>query len=365
MPNRRRPRSYAVIAALIAIVLLTACDPLAPEPTAAVIIVTPTDTPQPTLILQPTDTPTVTVTPSPLPTNTPTLTRTPSRTPSRTPTSRPSPTVSFTPSPTLPPLACTETEGQVIDLTLESKIARLNVPYRVYVPPCYTSTGKRYPSVLLMHGSDRDHTQWTDYLEAHRSLERGLGLGVLPPMILIMPYGGALANSNAEFGLRPSWEDVILSELLPEVERNFCTWNEREARAIGGISRGGFWAFLIGFRHPDVFGAIGGHSAFFDRDHIAKSVAGDYNPLFLAETIQIPFPQRPRLWLDVGADDYARNTIEEFKDILISREIDPGFVLNPVGEHTMEYWKSHVAEYLSFYGQSWPRNAAELPSCLS
>lgn len=332
---------------------LVACDPLAPDPTTVVVIVTPTDTPLPTLIVQPTAsftpsvTPTATLTPTPRPTNTP------------------NPTITATATPSLTPTVCTDTVGQIVDLRFKSAIAKLNVPYRVYLPPCYSQTGKRYPLAILMHGSDRDETEWTDLLDVNGKLERGLALGALPPMILVMPYGGELANSNSEFGVRETWEDVVVDELMPEVERNFCTWNDRAGRAIGGISRGGFWAFEIGLRHPDLFSAIGGHSAFFDEDHIAKKYAATYNPLFLVETLTLPARLQPRIYLDVGADDYALNPIEEFHDKLVEHKIDADFVLNSTGEHNIDYWKSHVTEYLSFYGQTWPRNVSELPSCLS
>jgi hypothetical protein len=36
----------------------------------------------------------------------------------------------------------------------------------------------------------------------------------------------------------------------------------------------------------------------------------------------------------------------------------------PEGKHEKAYWASHVAEYLSFYGQTWPRDIKDLPSCL-
>jgi enterochelin esterase-like enzyme len=358
MMQLSRP-SLLLILVIVCTAVLVACDPLAPDPDAVVIVVTPTDTPLPTLRVQPTlsFTPSLTLTP----TRTPTLqfTHTPSRTPSHTPT------ITLTPSLTLTRLPCSATEGQSINLTMRSQIARSTVRYRVYVPPCYSDSGKRFPFVILMHGSDRDETQWTDYLAVDKKLESGLALGTLPPMILVMPYGGALANSNGEFGLRPTWENVVLEELLPEVERNFCTWNTREGRAIGGISRGGFWAFVIGLRNPERFGAIGGHSAFFDEDHIAKRYAAQFNPLFFVETLTIPTRLRPRLYLDVGADDYARTPVESFKARLDEQQIDADFVLNPTGEHTTEYWAEHVTDYLSFYGQRWPRNPAELPSCLS
>jgi enterochelin esterase-like enzyme len=312
--------------------LLVACDPLASDPTPVVIVLSPTPTR--------TD----------LPTSIPTLIPTPTVTPTRPP-----PTETATVTPT----ACTETKGQIVDLNFSSRVARSDVRYRVYLPPCYGQTTRRYPYVILMHGSDQDQTEWTELLGAHDALEIGLAAQVLPPMILVMPDGGALANTNM-FRDGASWESVVIDELMPEVEANFCTWNTREGRAIGGISRGGFWAFLIAFRHFDLFGAVGGHSAFFDPGNAPAT----HNPLSLAKTVQFPPGLQPRIWLDTGREDYARGNIEIFQRTLSNRNIDPGYTMNPVGKHEVKYWAEHVAEYLSFYGQTWPRSAEDLPSCL-
>jgi S-formylglutathione hydrolase FrmB len=305
-----------------------ACDPLAPEPTRVVIVLTPTSTR------------------TPLPTPEPTATS----------TGTPEPP---TATPTATPFVCNQKQGQIVTLALTSKVARVDVPYRVYLPPCYADTTRRYPYVILMHGSDQDHTEWTDLLKVNEALETGLEVGALPPMILVMPYGGDLANTNT-FSDGASWESVVVSELMPEIEKNFCTWNAREGRAIGGISRGGFWAFEIALRHLDLFSAVGGHSPFFD----AQNAPPQYNPLNLAKTVQFPPGLQPRIWLDAGKDDYARANVEIFQKTLASRNIDPGYTMNPVGKHEVAYWAQHVAEYLSFYGQTWPRAIEDLPSCL-
>jgi enterochelin esterase-like enzyme len=308
--------------------LVVACDPLAPEPTAIVIVLTPTPTltPPPTAIPEPTESPT----PEP-PTEVPTAT----------------------------PWVCGELKGQIVNLTFSSKVARADEHYRVYLPPCYGETTRRYPYVILFHGSDADQTQWTEQLAAQEALEAGLTAKALPPMILVMPEGGELANTNV-FKTGQSWESLVIDELMPEVEKNFCTWNAREGRAIGGISRGGFWAFEIAFRHFELFGAVGGHSAFFD-PQIAPPA---YNPLSLAKTVQFPPGLQPRIWLDAGKDDYARPNVEVFQKTLATRNIDPGYTMNPTGRHEVKYWAEHVGEYLSFYGQTWPRNVEDLPSCL-
>lgn len=319
----------------------TACDPLGNA--AQVIALAPTRIPTPTPL-----TPAVT------------LATLPPRTPDTiaTLTDAPNPTdVPFDATTTAASI-CIDQHGQVLDTAFKSKIARQDVAYRVYLPPCYWQTSRRYPYVILLHGSDGDQTEWTDRLHIDEALDQGIASGVLPPMILIMPNGGDLQNTNI-FG-DASFEALVLSELTPAIEQNFCTWNAREGRAIGGISRGGFWAYEIGLRHPQEFSAIGGHSAFFDPTNAPPA----YNPLNLAQSVKFSPGLQPRLWLDAGRNDYARPNIEMFAQTLSARHIDPGYTLYPIGEHTDSYWAAHVSDYLAFYGQTWPHDPSELPSCL-
>jgi enterochelin esterase-like enzyme len=267
--------------------------------------------------------------------------------------------VSASPVATEAAFSCDETKGQTVDLTFDSEITSAPIKYRAYLPPCYADTSRRYPYVILMPGSDKDSTEWTDELKINEALDTGISVQALPPMILIMTDGGDLMNTNV-FQEGASWESVITDELMPEIEKNFCTWNDREGRAIGGISRGGFWAFEIGFRHPDLFSAIGGHSAFFDPDNAGPA----YNPMALAKTVEFPPGQQPRIWLDVAQGDDVRPNIEIVQKTLTDRGIDSNYTMNPQGDHNVDYWSAHVTEYLAFYGQSWPHNAQELPSCL-
>lgn len=335
---RKCPVPLFTLALMILALLAVACDPLAPEAMPTRIALNPT----------------ATATNAPLPTAIPSATSTPTDTP--TPTATPT----ITPVPTATPRVCAETQGRVVSLTFFSEIVRQDVPYDVYLPPCYAETGRRYPYVLLMHGADQDEKIWIEKLGAQKALEAGLRLKALPPMVLVMPYGGELANLNI-FREGAGWESVVLTELMPQIEANFCTWNEREGRAIGGISRGGFWAYLIAMRHPELFGTVGGHSpAFYWENNAPPS----HNPLYLARDMEFPPGLQPRMWVDIGSDDKGRPTTEEFHEMLEARGIDSSFTLNPVGNHDVDYWAAHISEYLTFYGQVWPRNIQDLPSCL-
>ncbi|PJF36223.1 MAG: hypothetical protein CUN49_06535 [Candidatus Thermofonsia Clade 1 bacterium] len=325
-----------LLLSLCALLALAACDPLAPDPTAAALQ---------RAARQATITPLL---PTAVPSLTPTITPTPTVTPTATPT--------FPPTPT--PYRCPEERGQTVELSFFSQIAQQSFVYRAYLPPCYAETQRRYPFAILLHRQGGDQADWTA-VGVQRAYEAALKAGEVPPMILIMPAGGQLADQNI-FAEARSWASVILDDLLPAVEKNFCTWNAREGRAVGGISRGAFWALYIGFRYPELFGAVGAHSPALYEDNAPPEA----NPLALARTVTFPLGAQPRFWIDIGAQDELEPTVTQFANTLIERGILVSFTRYPGGNHDIAYWTEHVREYLTFYGQLWPHDVRDLPSCL-
>src|SRR5450432_841781 len=141
---------------LAILLLFCACDPFAPviTPTPQIIIVTPENTATPVS------------TSTPLPTITP----------------LPSPTPQNTATPT--PLPCLQDGGQIIPFDdFRSTVAGENLKYRVYIPPCYVQTQRRYPYAILLHGLQQDEKEWSN-LGIQAALDRGIKLGALAPMIV-------------------------------------------------------------------------------------------------------------------------------------------------------------------------------------
>lgn len=325
-------RLFGVGLALLVVVLM-GCEPLAPyEPSPVAVVITG----QPTLTVLPSATPTATATRTPIPTNTP----------------------DFTPTPT--PFPCDEETGRVIDFNdNRSETANENLRYRVYMPPCYLSSQKRFPLVILIHGLSFREQQWEE-IGLIDALDQGIRLGAIAPMVVVMPYMGAIGQRN-RFPPNPSYETFLLDELLPKVERDFCIWSNRDHRAIGGISRGGFWAYSVAMRHPDIFGIVGGHSAFFPNN--TSEVPAAFNPLEMALNASFLQEADLRMYLDNGASDSSGPSQQLFSSRLSARGITHVYRVNPVGEHNNEYWSAHVSEYLSFYARDWTRNYSELPGC--
>ncbi len=274
-----------------------------------------------------------------------------------TATLTPLPTPTSSPSSTPSPVPCTETEGQIVVDTFISHMTGRDFRYRIYLPPCYAQSGRSYPYVIMLHGlvpgtDAMDDSQWIR-LGMTGAADQGFVAGDLPPLIIVMPNG-----NDADYGYDNSTlPDIIVNELMPLVESRYCIWNEPAYRAIGGLSRGGFWAYWIAFSHPELFGRVGGHSPFF----YTADYASDENPDNLVDTA--PGINSLVMHIDHGAQDYVENGAVDFVTRLQRRGIDPEYIVYPTGAHTEDYWASHVADYLDFYTADWPRSVQDYPVC--
>jgi enterochelin esterase-like enzyme len=253
--------------------------------------------------------------------------------------------------------ACAETTGKVYDHELLSNLSKRRFTYTVYTPPCYQTEPALYPTLYLLHGSNATDSYYWAQLGLVDTLDTEIAAGRLPPMLVVMPFGGRTANENL-FG-KTDWGQMILTELLPTIETDYRASPTKAMRAIGGISRGGFWAMHLAFLYPDVFASVGGHSAFFDLGHLAAA-----NPLFLAESA--PDLDTLRIWLDHGPDDFAAANIGLLARRLSARGINPQYRVFRYGRHEPTYWAAHLRDYLAFYAETWPlpKTTGQTPALL-
>lgn len=327
--------SFTFVMCIATLIIISACEPLAYNPTPVAVVIT--NEPTATVYTEPTITPTPTITRTPFPTETPFVTITPT------------------------PFPCDDTAGQLVPFAQNPSAVSggENLRFIVYLPPCYQQSGARFPYTILLHGLSYREEQWQD-LGMIDALDAGILNGTLAPMVLVMPYMGNFGQVN-QFPPDPSYETHLLEELVPLIETNFCLYQNRDYRAIGGISRGGFWAFTIAMRHPDLFGIVGGHSAFFSGDTV--SIPPPFNPLELAVDDETLSDADLRIYLDNGASDSSGPSQQTFSSRLTANGVPHTYVVHPVGDHSNEYWSEHVAEYLEFYGETWEKQYSNLPSC--
>lgn len=264
-------------------------------------------------------------------------------------TGTPASTLTATPAPT--PTPCGR-PGEVISGSFPSATAGGDHAYRLYLPPCYGVDGYTYPTLYLFAGNIHNEGKW-DELGIDEAADEAIATGEIPPLLIVMPAGGWLADKTS--GGPGSYESLILNELIPHIEAARCAWAEPAGRAIGGISRGGYWALETAFRFPDHFVSVGGHSA-----ALLDSFAGpEVNPQQTALNNDLG---TLRIYLDIGGDDHVRtNTIRLHED-MVAAGVDHEWHLND-GRHDDVYWSGRVPEYLQWYGAAWPLDRASYPRC--
>jgi len=275
--------------------------------------------------------------------------------PTWTPKPTDTPAQTTIPQPTqTPTLETCATPGQVITGTYPSQNLTDGPErnYRVYLPPCYSQDGRLYPTLYLFHGNIGNDSVWDD-LGIDETADELIQTGQIPPLIIALPDGGYLANNSS--GGPNSFEGVILDEFFPFMEATYCVWPNPEGRAIGGLSRGGYWALEIAFRFPELFISVGGHSA-----ALYDTAAGpDLNPQFTGLTNDLG---DLRIYLDIGENDYLIPNIRKLHEDMEAARRPHLWILNQ-GEHEDGYWALHAPEYLLWYTEPWPLDRSAYPAC--
>lgn len=255
------------------------------------------------------------------------------------------PTVTLLPSPT----PCAQL-GR-IETGIFSSLA---MAYRIYLPPCYGVDGRTYPTLYLLPGTGHTEAIW-DNLGIGEAAEAGILAESWPPFLIVMPDGGWIATNSS--GGPGSYESVILTDLIPTIEQMYCVWADPAGRAIGGMSRGGYWALEMAFRFPEQFASVGGHSAALLDQYAWPAVNPQYTGLSqdLGDL---------RIYLDIGSNDYVINNIRQLH-LDMETAVPPiphTWILNE-GSHEDAYWQTHISDYLAWYTEPWPLLRTDYPSC--
>lgn len=145
---------------------------------------------------------------------------------------------------------------------LKSRILAATVRYCVLLPPMYDVAAKHsetYPVLYFLHGLGDDErtlfkTGGWNLIEDLRQQHK------LGDFLIATPDAKASFYVNSADG-KVRYSDFFLQEFVPYVESHYRVRRERRARAISGISMGGYGALRFAFAHPDRFSAVSSQSA--------------------------------------------------------------------------------------------------------
>lgn len=267
--------------------------------------------------------------------------------------------------------------GKVLESReFKSAILGRNVRYSVYLPPGYESNPTRhYASVYLLHGYPtqpvNSETDWIQQGSADRLIDEAIASGRLPPLIVIMPDAKATWYMNS-FDGKVRYEDMLVQEFVPFIDKTFRTREQRLFRSTVGLSMGGYGAMMLALRHPDLFAAAAALSpGIRTEEEMAKTSDADYaqywaplfgpaqgearitdiwrshSPLSLMQTLPVDDLKKGRWWIDIGDDDFLSQGSDALHTVMKQRGIPHEYRVRD-GGHTWLYWRTGLIDALEF-----------------
>ena len=135
----------------------------------------------------------------------------------------------------------------------------------IYLPPGYDPDGqKRYP---VLYEAPFPYDLWDSSVNIGVVLNTLIDSGAIPPTIVVFvnDYNAPILDTECANSTDGSqWMDTFISStVVSYVDATYKTIVKASARAIIGLSEGGYCAAILALRHPAVFGTSIPFSAYF------------------------------------------------------------------------------------------------------
>lgn len=265
-------------------------------------------------------------------------------------------------------LVCNAQTGKVYDnLSMASKILKVDRKYAVYLPADYESSQRSYPVLYLLHGGGDDHTGWVQFGEVLHIADKSIADGTATSMIIVMPDAGTLRKGYTN-DIKGEWryEDYFFEEFIPFIEKTYRIKKEKRYRAIAGLSMGGEGTFIYALRHPEMFSSACPLSAatgpsspettkeYLNRRNIPFSSEADVSEFHRRNSVMELINQTAdqekksvRWYIDCGDDDFLFEGNSLIHIALRKKEIPHEFRIRD-GAHNWTYWRTALPDVLKF-----------------
>lgn len=243
-----------------------------------------------------------------------------------------------------------------------SSLNKRELPYCAILPAGYHNAENNFPVLYLLHGLFGRFDNWltnTEIINYARAF----------PFVIICAEGGDNWYMDSAKSENHFYETYLAEELIPDVEQRFKVRANRNSRSVAGLSMGGYGAFKLALRRPELFYFAGSMSGAFHAAEIASSrnsdewikllpsiteIFGSHSPVTrsrddLFELVNNYPPEQiknlPYFYFDCGKDDSF---------LPINRRLAKDFFQKKVpfefhefeGSHDWDYWNLHLPHIL-------------------
>ncbi len=262
--------------------------------------------------------------------------------------------------------------GKVMDnLSMQSKLLKMDRKYAIYLPPDYETSSRSYPVLYLLHGAGDDQTGWVQFGEVLHIADKAINSGSATPMVIVMPDANTGRRGYVN-DMQGEWlyEDFFFQEFMPFIEKTYRIKGEKRYRAVAGLSMGGEGTFIYALHHPELFSSACPLSAAtgprsleeMDKYRLWASAEGaksadreeyfrKYSVLSLIENIADDQKRAVRWYIDCGDDDFLYEGNSLVHIAMRKKEIPHEFRMRD-GGHSWTYWRTALPTVLEFISMS-------------
>lgn len=250
----------------------------------------------------------------------------------------------------------------IVTLSIPSPSMQKAPHATVILPDGYARGGKRYPTVYLLHGHGGSDADWASKSNVGK-LADTYGL------IVVMPDGGYDKwYVDSPVSAADKYATYIGEEVVAFVDQRFRTVAKKNARAITGLSMGGFGALHIALNHPTTFGAAGSISGGVDPRPFPKNwnLAGAFgdpvsNAAYWSSVAIINNVHRIAdggidVAIDCGSDDFFAPVNRALHQRMLELKIPHDYTERP-GGHTWDYWANAIKYQMLYFSTKFNETA--------
>ncbi|MDP4090400.1 MAG: alpha/beta hydrolase-fold protein [Bacillota bacterium] len=211
----------------------------------------------------------------------------------------------------------------------------------VYTPPAYgTNPNKKYPVLYIQHGGGENETGWVWQGKVAKIIDNLLAEGACQEMIVVMNTGYCFKEDGTSHPLLGSFDEIIVKDCIPFIDKKYRTLTDRNNRAMAGLSMGSMQTQKTVFANKDLFAWAG----LFSGGLIVKNDEFDYSDtLCNKESFENTFKM---LYVACGTKDFLyENCVSGIKEIQ-SCGIKPETFLE-YGYHDWTFWRHCVKDFLT------------------
>lgn len=248
-------------------------------------------------------------------------------------------------------LAETAKNARVKEHVFHSASLNRDMHYLILFPRDYLSSA-RFPVLYLLHGLFGDYKNW-DKLTHLETVAEPL------PLLIVMPDADDSWYTNSATKSADKFEDYIVKDLISEIDAKYRTIPEKRARAIAGLSMGGYGSVKFALKYPELFTFAGSLSGAFNAPQNLDALRPDFpkllevfgaagnqtrseNDVFLLLKGSHDYAY---FYLACGSSDFFLDTNRALAARLSTLKIPYEYHETP-GGHSWGYWDSSLSPLL-------------------